>query len=164
MLEQQSQQLIADLAREIVAQTAPQEMPLFQATCTAYFKHPKRLQKSLQSKDEPLGFGVAETVSLFTPAVLVIVTEVFTFIRTELQTAVAQESAGVIKQFVRSMFQKFRHQEEIQKSYPLPALTSEQLAQVRLRAYEKARQLKLSEAHANLLADAVVGSLITATP
>ena len=44
-------QLIADLARDIVKQTAPQELPLFRATSTAYFQNPDTLLKNTKGRD-----------------------------------------------------------------------------------------------------------------
>jgi hypothetical protein len=38
-------QLIADWARAIVTQTAPEELPLFRVTSVEYFKHPNKLPR-----------------------------------------------------------------------------------------------------------------------
>ena len=40
MTSAENNQLIADVARDIVAQTAPQELPLFRMTSAEYFKTP----------------------------------------------------------------------------------------------------------------------------
>src|SRR5574340_1468758 len=71
-------QLIATIARDLVAQTAPQELPLFQATSEAYFKNPNKLLKGQSDKDEMLGFGVVEVVStvMASPIIINIVNEV----------------------------------------------------------------------------------------
>ncbi|HLO34403.1 MAG TPA: hypothetical protein VK249_34980, partial [Anaerolineales bacterium] len=66
-----------------------------------------------------------------------------------------EQSSTLIDEIVKKMFKKFRSEE---KTEP-PPLTAEQLAQVRKVALKKARELKLSEERAKLLADAVVGSL-----
>jgi hypothetical protein len=79
MTSAENNQLIADVARDIVAQTAPQELPFFRATSVAYFKNPEKALKQQTGKDEMLGFGGGEVVTLLTPIVLTMMTEVFTF-------------------------------------------------------------------------------------
>jgi hypothetical protein len=154
-------QLIADLARDIVAQTAPQELPLFRTMSAAYFKNPEKLLKGQSEKDEMLGFGVAGVVIMLTPTILAIMSQVVQFIITEVQKSVATNSADVINDLVSKMFKKFRPAEKKDREN-LPALTTEQLKRVRNMAYQEARKLALSDAQAGLLADSIVGSLVVA--
>ena len=58
------------------------------------------------------------------------------------------------------MFKKFRFAEK-EEEKKAPLLTFEQITQVRKVALERARQLDLPEAQAELLADSLVGSLAT---
>jgi hypothetical protein len=153
MADQVQNQLIADIARDLIAQTAPQELPLFRATSTAYFKHPNQMLRGISGqKEEMLGFGVeiAGAVTFVSPIALAVVDEVIKFI------------AGEIKDsdFIKNVFRKFRPSQAEVSSLPLP-LTSEQRRQVRKVAFEKARQLGLSELQANLLADSMIGELVT---
>lgn len=163
MTSAENNQLIADVARDIVAQTEPGELPLFRAISTQYFKRPAEALKNQSGRDELLGFGPGEMVSLLTPAVLVVMTQVVTFLATEVRQSVAEESASLINEQVRRMFKKFRKEGTRDEPGPVP-LTLEQLALVRTQAYEKFLQLKLSDTRANSLADAVVASLIIAPP
>ena len=156
MINEDQNQLIADLARDIVAQTAPQELPLFRATSAAYFKNPARALKSQAGKDEVLGFGVGEAVVMLTPSVLIIVNQVVAFVTSEVQKSVAEESSNLLSDLVRQMFKKFRPERE-QKTPP--PLTPAQLANVHKLAYEEAGRLALPDAQAKLLADSIVGSL-----
>jgi hypothetical protein len=154
-------QLVADLARDIVAQTAPQELPLFRATSAAYFKNPDKVLKSRGGKDEILGFGAGEAVLMLTPSVLFIVNQVVTFVIAEVQKAVAEESSNLLDDLVKKMFKKFRPAHE--QNAP-PPLTPTQLANVHQLAYEEASRLALSDAQAKLLADSIVGSLAIGSP
>jgi hypothetical protein len=153
-------QLIADVARDVVAQIAPEELPLFRATSVAYFKNPDKLVKKQMRKDEMLGFGVGEAVSLLTPTVLVVVAEAVTFVTAEVKKSIATESAGLISDLVKKQFKKFQPEEKKAGDNP-PPLTLEQIAQVRKLAYQRFLQLKLSDAQANRLADAVVATLVS---
>lgn len=149
-------QLITDVVRDIIVQTAPEELPLFRATSTAYFKNADRVLKGQVSKDELLGFGAGEAVSLLTPYVFVVVTEVVRFVIVEVQKSVATESADLISDIVKKLFKRVRPEEN-----NLLPLTSAQLAQVYKVAYESARRLNLSNDRARLLADAIKGSMLS---
>jgi hypothetical protein len=157
----ENNQLIADVARDVIAQTEPGELPLFRAISTEYFKKPAEVNKKKKSKDELLGFGIGESVSLITPAMLVVMTQVVLFLTEVIRQSVLEESANLINERVRKMFKKFSQEGARDEFAPAP-LTREQLAQVRTQAYEKFLELKLSSTRANYLADAVVASLIVA--
>jgi hypothetical protein len=148
-------QLIADLARDVVAKAAPQEMPLFRANSDAYFKDPQKALKPAEGRDEALGFGVEAAAVFITPFAMAVMSEVVKFLTSELQNALKAEGSDAVKGAVKSLFKKFRPPEETK----IPSLTPKQLAQVRKLALEKALQLKLSESKAALLADSIIGSL-----
>ena len=42
MTDTARQQLITDIARDVITQTAPHEWPLFRASSEAYFKNPEK--------------------------------------------------------------------------------------------------------------------------
>jgi hypothetical protein len=153
-------QLISDVARELVAQTSPEELPLFRATSVAYFQNPDKALKSRAGAEEMLGFG-AELATALAPVALAVSTEVVQFLVTELKTSLSKESSSVISETLRKLFRKFR---PAGQSAPeaAPALSAKQLAEIRRRAYEKARQFKLSEAQADQMADSMVATLATA--
>jgi hypothetical protein len=156
MANQDQNQIIADVAREVITQMAPEELPLFRSTSTAYFQNPERVVKEEQNQDELLGFGGGEVVVLLTPYVLQIMTEVVKFVAGEVQKSLAVESASLISEIVKKLFKRVRPEEN-----DLVPLTAAQLAQVRAVAYEKACQLKLPDGQANLLADAIKGTLLS---
>jgi hypothetical protein len=192
------EELIAILGKDLVAQVAPQELPLFRATSQAYFQDPNKLLKAQTPKDEMLGFGSGEAVMLLTPFVLSILTEIVKYLANEFATTVKSEGAGYINELVKQSFQKFRRQPEagpsdepgsepdaetaaeqpqvavgegsetaggqsVSPAAPGAAvLSKEQLAQIYEVALRKAKDLKLSDSKATLLADSVVGSLAIA--
>ena len=160
MINADNNQLIADVARNIIAQTEPSELPLFRSISTEYFKRPAGAVKNQSGRDEMLGFGIGETTSLLTPALLVAMTQVVSYLTEVVRQSVVEGSASLINERVRSMFKKF-HNEASDDLAPAP-LTREQLVQVHKQVYEKFLQLKFSEIRANSLADAVVASLIVA--
>jgi hypothetical protein len=197
MDELSQEQLVEALAKDLVAQIAPQELPLFRATSQAYFQNSDRLFKGQEPKDEMLGFGVGESVTLLTPFILSILVEIVKYLSNEFASTVKTEGASYLNEMVKQSFQKFRRQppltidvEEVsgtagvdqqetalsqsavtstepsvfQRSDALapPSLTKEQLNQIYEVALQKARDLKLSESRATLLADSVIGTLALA--
>jgi hypothetical protein len=197
MDELSQEQLVEALAKDLVAQIAPQELPLFRATSQAYFQNSNRLFKGQDPKDEMLGFGVGESVTLLTPFILSILVEIVKYLSNEFASTVKTEGASYINEMVKQSFQKFRRQppltsaaeevagtagvdqQETDLSQPAgtsaepsgfqssdapapPSLTKEQLNQIYEVALQKARDLKLSESRATLLADSVIGTLALA--
>ena len=154
--------LVAALARASVERAAPEELPLFRATSEAYFNDPEALTKR-RSGDEMLGFGVDTAVMLVTPVALAVAKDVIQFIGTQLRARAEKEGAGAIDRLLNRLL---RSDDEAPPAEGAPAavpeLTDEQLEQVRTLAIEKAKQLKLSDAKAELLAESLVGSLATA--
>lgn len=150
-------QLVTNLSHDIVAQIAPEELPLFPAISEAYVKEPEKTLKGQISKDEDLGFGVAEAAVLLTPVVLDVMKSVVMFLGAEIAKRVKEESSSLIGDYIKSMFKKYVPANTSGKQ--VPGLTTEQLAQVRLLALEKARQLSLTEDQAVLLSDSIIGSL-----
>lgn len=148
--------LVADMARDLLSRLAPQEKALFKSISESYFKDPEKTVAEQKAKDELLGFGAAEAVTLITPIVLAVSSDVLKFLFAEAQKAMQSESTTLINETVESWFGKFRQKED--KKAP-PPLTTEQLEQVRKIAVKKAKQLKLSEKNTKMLADAIVGSL-----
>ncbi len=145
-------QLIPQVAHDVVAQIAPQELSLFPAISEAYFKNPRKMRKGQVGGEEMLGFGI-EVVStaLMSPIVLAIVNDIV--------QALAQEAtkSGI----VRKLLQKLHLVKKETKKIATP-LSPEQIRQVHQLAMVKARQFKLSDSQAQLLADSLIGRLALA--
>lgn len=152
MPDQVDRDVVADVSRQIVAEVAPDELPLFSVNSQAYFKNPKKALESSEGADDALGFGVELLVPLLTPIVLSVVTEVVN----HLTQSLSQQLAGKAEQLVGALFKR-----PGATAHPAPVLqlSPAQLSEVRSIAFTKARQLKLPEAEAALLADSVIGSL-----
>jgi hypothetical protein len=158
--------LVAALARDVVASAAPEELPLFRRTSEAYFADPSGIVSKAESKDEALGFGVEQAVILVTPAALAVATSVVQFLSNEVGGALKEEVGPRIKDLVEGLFQradaspdgdKAEKAEKAEKPEP-PPLTKEQLDEVYRVANTVARRL-LPADRASTLADAVVGRL-----
>ena len=156
MADSENNQLAAELTKDLLTQLAPQEKALFRSISESYFKDPEKTLADQRARDEMLGFGAAETITLLTPILLSVSDDVIRFLFAEAQKAMQSESSSLISETVKSWFGRFR--QDADKKSP-PPLTPEQLEQVRKIAVKKAQQLKLSEKNTKMLADAIVGSL-----
>jgi hypothetical protein len=168
LLEQQ--QIIVAATRDLIAELAPQELPLVSPISTAYFADPERTLQRRASSDQPLGFGVpAEVVTLLTPIALAVLSEVVAFLVAEIRKSTSSETTVLVNELVRRLFKKLRGPDA---AAPAPSTTSEatgrlalsraQLVQVREIALQKARELGLAGNRAELLADSLVGGLAVA--
>jgi hypothetical protein len=154
--------LVVAVARDLVARTAPQELPLFRATSAAYLDDPERVLRATPPKDEVLGFGLEAVVVFLTPAALEVAKAVVTFLVSQVRGAVAKEASDTVTKRVHDLFHPPRAGETTPgEPSPTPALTTDQLQRVHDLAFEKARALDVPEPEAGLLADAMVGSLVT---
>ena len=157
--------LAAELARDVVAKTAPHELPLFEATSEEFRRDPERALAGDEAKDEMLGFGVDVALTMLTPVALVVAKDVVTFLTAEIGRVAKEESRPLIAERVRTLFRRSAGGDGDGEAAALAAepvdLTDEQLAEVHRIALEKAQQLKLSADKADLLADSLVGELAT---
>ena len=157
------QDLVAALARDAVASTAPEELPLFRRTSEAYFEDPSGVLAKAESKDEALGFGVEAALVLVTPAALAVATSVVQYLSNEVGGALKEEVGPRIKDLVEGLFRrgedatKGEDTKDSEDPEP-PELTKEQLDEVYRVANTVARRL-LPADRASTLADAVVGRL-----
>lgn len=160
MTDSTHNQLVTDLGRDLISQIAPQEIPIFRANSEAYFKDPQKTLSARVGKDEALGFGIGEAAAFLTPIALAVITEVVKFLAEEVKKSLATETSSVINEMVKKLFKRFHPAEKKEASQ---ALTKQQIEQIRQLSFAKARQLNLTEGQANLLADTLVASLVTAS-
>ncbi len=167
--------LVVALARATVERAAPEEMVLFPAASEAYLEghDPSKATRG----DPMLGFGVETAVVLLTPVALTVAKDVLGFLRTQLKKQADEHGDEAFDW----LFNRLLHKGDKEAAEPgadtapepappaadagepvPPELSDEQLEQVRDLAIEKAKQLKLSDEKAELLADSLVGSLATA--
>ena len=145
--------LVTDVARDVLAEIAPDELPIFQAASKAYFANPKAALKQTQSKDSVLGLG-PDSVTLLTPAVLHIVSEVCLFlapVATEVaKSALAEGATEVLKGIFRRYGRKTP-----------PVLSLEQIQMVQAKVEAEARKMRLPGNLAESLTNAVIAQLIS---
>ena len=150
------------LARSTVEQAAPEEMPIFSAASDAYLAG----GDSAQGGTRMLGFGLEAAVVLLTPIAIEVAKDVLRYLREQVTELASKKG----KEGVDAVIARLGGDDDAQGGGKAartdvgdaPALSKEQLERVRVRAIEKAKQLKLDDDRAALLADSLVGSLATA--
>ncbi|MFC4116239.1 hypothetical protein [Nonomuraea zeae] len=150
--------LVAELARLVLEESAPEELVLFEDNAAEYFRDPRAVA-AFRPRDEPVGFGL--DMVMLTPYVLAVAVPVVQFLVTTMAEAVAAESATHLVGLVR---RRFRRKEVAAAQDAAPArvepLSKEQLREVREIAFRAAQGVQLADEQAKLLADAVVGGLV----
>jgi hypothetical protein len=159
------------LARQVVAEVSPAELPLFRATADRYFADPDGTLAVRGRTDEPLGFGAETVVALVGPFALDLVRRVVGRLVDRLGDAVADAlaervlrksgSGGVAPTGASAATPAETSGSSGSAASGLDPLDPAQLALVRQVADEEARRLELSPDQAQRLADALVASIAT---
>jgi hypothetical protein len=152
--------LIVEVARDVVAVVAPEEMVLFRPMSAAYFDAPDRLGQA--PKDDMLGFGAGDAIVALTPVALSVISAVVTYLRGEVARATSKEVGQIVDEQVHGLFRRFHHGGQA-AAPALSGLSKDQLAAVGRLAFEHARAMHVGDGRARLLADAVVGGLVLQT-
>jgi hypothetical protein len=145
--------LILDVSRQVVADVAPGELEVFDATGDAY------LDESAAGKDgeEMLGFGV-DLVAFVTPFVVMATKAVVSYLSDVVSNALKEESSSVVAGYVKHLFKRF-HTDDAR---PAPVqLSIDEIKKAHAVALEKATAMGMKAERANLLADAIAGELVT---
>ena len=153
-MNESAKDTVVAVARDVVAQLTPQELADFDAAAEAYRAAPSRVRRRLD-KDDPLGFGVEEMSVLLSPVALAVA-------QSTLET-LAQDAARSSMRAMGARLRRFLPRRRRVRREKTP-LSPDQLADVRRGAMEKARQLGLDDQRAALLADAIIGRLVTRDP
>ncbi|WCM53271.1 hypothetical protein OH720_09730 [Pseudomonas sp. WJP1] len=148
--------LVTDVAREVVSEIAPQEMPIFMAASRAYFNDPKKALHEIRSKDDALGFGMEALGVVVTPVVLHIISEVFAFLIGVARKATEDGLAKEIPQLLKAMFKKYQGS---QPDVPT-VLTREQIGLIHANVLLAAENLRLPPDKAKSLANAITTQLV----
>lgn len=147
-------QLVTDVARDVIAQTVPDELPIFQETSEAFFRDANKLLKSRTGRDERLGFGPeAASAILMTPFIISFVEEAL--------KALVEEVKG--SQAVKGAFGNLFHHKREEKKVSLP-LSQEQLGRVAEVVRTTAIARGLSKEQGDQFSDAIVARLALGTP
>jgi hypothetical protein len=143
------------LARQVVAQVSPAELPLFSATASRYRADPSGTLAPQRSADSALGFGAEAAVVLVTPFVLDLVTRMLRRVGEKLGDSAADGIAARITRW-------FSRKPETSPKDPEPEpLSPEQLALIAETTRAEAAELALPPEESERLADAIVATLAT---
>ena len=137
---------VVDVVRQVIADTAPAELPLVDSLGSADGKGAARLLARRKRRREPLGFGLGDVAVLITPVAWVAVDE-----------AARHGTDGVLAG-LRALFGRiFRKPAPRVLAVPLPP---DQLKRVHARVLGLAAQAGLEAGQAETLADRVVAKLV----
>lgn len=158
----EGRKLIQELSKDIVAETAPEEMDLFDELVMEYFNNPAPPDLSAKPKDDPLGFGLNEVLIAVTPAAAAMVNEVLKHLMTESIGAVKDESSDMVKKKVKKLFNPEKKDDQPTKKDDgeVRPLNKEQLEQVKKLARKQAIKFGIGPDKAEKMANALVGSLV----
>jgi hypothetical protein len=148
--------LVTDVARDVLAEIAPDELPIFAAASRAYAADPAAALRGLGDKDDVLGFGLEALAAAATPVVLIVVTEVFQFLTGVATKAATDGLTQGISETVRAMFKRFRSSAPSTPS----VLTREHIAAIHGNVLLAAQRLRLPQDKARALANAVTAQLV----
>src|SRR5262245_32214717 len=98
--------LVAELAQEIIADVAPEELDLFDDLSAEYFANPKPPDMSSKSGDDALGFGIGDMLIASTPAAAAMVSVVVAFATQVIVQAASDEASDTIRERVKALFQR----------------------------------------------------------
>jgi len=149
--------LVVALARDVIAEQAPHEMPLFDAISRSFLDTPESVLRRELSADEPLGFG-PDTLVALTPFVLAAAASAVHFLLDTATQTARDATSEALRKVVAGWLRREKREEA---TGGVAALTPEQLRRVRDETVGRARQLNLDDSQATLLADAIVGRLAT---
>ena len=160
----EGRKFIQEVAKSMVVQIAPEELDLFDELVEEYLQDPTPPDVSSAPPDDPLGFGLAETVVAVTPAAMAVVNIVLNHLMTESVKAAQEESSEVIKKKIKALFnpKKIGDEPAGKAETELPPLSKEQMEQVRKLARKQAIAFGIAPAKASKMVDALVGSLALA--
>jgi hypothetical protein len=140
---------IRDVVRDVVAEVAPDELPVVAGLAELDEAVALRRMVRRKTRQDPLGFGLDQTVALVTPAVWLAVSEA--------ARQLGGDAGGGIAAWVKAAVRKVLRR----RAAPavVPPLTREQAVAVRELVREMAEQRGLSKQRAIVIADAVATRL-----
>ncbi len=145
----EGKQVVTELSKELVAEVAPEELELVDELLNDYYANPA----VHETKDNPLGFG-SELLAASTPVIAMALQTVFNFILNEVWVSAQKESAVLIAQKIKSLFNPTKEKEE-----PALGLTREQLEKAKKLIKKEAMRGGMKPKKAEELALKIVGRI-----
>jgi hypothetical protein len=148
--------VLCEVARDIVADIAPHELPIFPAVSSAYLADPAGALRRRRSAESALGFGTEALSALATIPVLYILSELLKGLAEAATKAVADSLAKEATAVVKAAFKRFR---EPGQRPVAPALAEAQLAAIRGKIVSAGRDLQLPADQVEILVKAITAQL-----
>jgi len=125
----EGRKFIQEISRGIVGEVAPEEMDMFDELVMEYFQDPTPPNLSASPKDDPLGFGLGETLVAVAPAAAAMASAVLSYLMTETIKAAQEESVEAVKKKIKALFNPEQKDDKPEKKEDksLPPLTKEQM-------------------------------------
>jgi len=153
----ETRMLLCDVGRDIVADIAPQELPIFPAVSSAWIADPDDAIKRSRRGEAPLGFGAEAAFTFLTAAVLYVLTEVVKMLAESAKKAVAEGLEREATALVTAMFKRFRRPGQS----PVPReLVEAQFSAVRATVVSAGREMHLPDDQIEMLVKAVTAQLV----
>lgn len=147
----------ADLARDVVGQLAPDELPAFDVIASPYLRDPSRAERRLcAGSDDPLGVDLGSAIIVLTPVVTLVCGSVATALAQGVTTEVSSRSKKFTGRLLDRLGRWHRHRDTIEAF----DWTAGQLDEIRAVAVARATALGVKQGQAETIADAVVGALV----
>lgn len=150
---------VREVSRAAIVKVAAEEAEALEVYLAAYERDPKIIKVAERHGADRTGFG--ESIESLVPYVVAVCQ--FALHQVALGAAVDTAKEG-LRQRSRTLLSRFKKARppEIEAA-AVARLTPEQLGRVREAAVRKARQMRMSDERATLLADAIVGVLVDAS-
>lgn len=186
MKEQVTNQIVIDIAENLIQEYAPQEISIFRAQSKIFLNNPQAILKTSVNKEQITGSGTEVELVLLSPLLMAALQEVIKYLIEETKKALASESAALIHDYIKSLFKKLSPAQEGEdkdketvKEKPTQSLHSEkvvkgpsntrktnkltpsQIKKIHDIVYDQLIKGKMTSARAGLLANAVVGEFYT---
>jgi len=155
----EGRKVIQGISRDIVDQFAPEELELFDDLVQEYFQDPRPPDSSSEPKDDPLGFGLSETLIAVTPAAMAMVSGVLNYLTTDIVKVAQEEITEAVKEKIKALFNSSKENSDQKLKNEIPPLTIEQLEQVKKLARKQAIQFGIKPEQAEKMSNALIGLL-----
>jgi hypothetical protein len=166
----EGKKLVEELSREVIAETAPEEIAVFDELVEVYYQKANPSGSAGSDTDDALGFGVdAGLFTVLTPAVLAVVTEVINYFRDEVIKSAKEEGAitirakikAVLNPALKSEVDPSRNEKSAAGDSALESdFSKEQLLVIQKIVKREAKKYGIKEDNALKLANAVIGRLV----
>lgn len=145
---------VRDVVHSVIAEVAPEELPVVRGLAELDDETAVRLLGKKGAQDEPLGFGVDEIIVMVTPVVWLALDAAVQ----QVVDAAGDGAARGLRAALRKTFRRSGSRPRL-----IPALTPDQLAEVREQVIGAASERGITDERATTIGDTVVRRLALMT-